>query len=445
MTEEQKLIVCYIGEKCKDWLKLSIDSVKEEADAIIFVDGGWDTMKSLYTPEYKMLTEDYNFKYRDRNDILNDGNRDMFHYIGRKYEQTDKGANGKARNCYLDFVRRNFPDYWVLVLDPDEVVDNIKQLKTDIQTFGPGIYSPKMRHLVQDFQNEDATFPEHYCPNRMFKMRSDFYYPEAEHPVLSGKKDVVWSRYGGIVIWHFAYAKHLMEIKTKYDTHKTKSQIHTKEQLRLWYLRHVLGTFPTTKVNIEELPMVIQKFFEIEDVAEEVYFKNRANMNVYHWLDSLFWKEYFKPKNVLLLGCGFGMRVFSLTKLGIKAKGVELSKWAIAHTPFEGIRDKLINQDISLLDVEKDTYDLIIGYDVLEHLEDEQRLDMALKRIYTTGTKNFVFSIPFIGNPNLDDDPTHRIKETKEWWMNKLLQHGFKIQKSPTNFLFNQQIVVCLK
>jgi len=61
------------------------------------------------------------------------------------------------------------------------------------------------------------------------------------------------------------------------------------------------------------------------------------------------------------------------------------------------------------------------------------------------GSKNFLFSIPFIGDPNLEKDPTHKIKQTKEWWLNKLKEHGFKIVETPKYFLYWPQIIVAQK
>ena len=53
----------------------------------------------------------------------------------------------------------------------------------------------------------------------------------------------------------------------------------------------------------------------------------------------------------------------------------------------------------------------------------------------------FLFSIPFRGDPNLDLDKTHIIKETKEWWVKKLSEY-FNIKDAPKDWLFHQQMLI---
>jgi len=65
----------------------------------------------------------------------------------------------------------------------------------------------------------------------------------------------------------------------------------------------------------------------------------------------------------------------------------------------------------------------------------------ALKNINKLGKKNFLFSIPFLGDPNLDADPTHIIKESKEWWVKKLSEY-FIIKDAPVDWLFTHQMLI---
>ena len=84
-------------------------------------------------------------------------------------------------------------------------------------------------------------------------------------------------------------------------------------------------------------------------------------------------------------------------------------------------------------------YDLVLCLDILEHLE-EKDLDFVLDNISKVG-KHYVFSIPFIGNPDLEADATHKIKKDKEWWVMKLSEY-FKIEDAPKEWLFNDQTLV---
>ncbi|MEK6884726.1 MAG: hypothetical protein AABY22_34155, partial [Nanoarchaeota archaeon] len=74
-------------------------------------------------------------------------------------------------------------------------------------------------------------------------------------------------------------------------------------------------------------------------------------------------------------------------------------------------------------------------------------IDEVLKNIFNILKINgsVVFSIPFIGDPNLEADPTHIIKETKEWWINKIKNAGFDIIPTPEHFLFKEQMIIGAK
>ena len=77
--------------------------------------------------------------------------------------------------------------------------------------------------------------------------------------------------------------------------------------------------------------------------------------------------------------------------------------------------------------------------DILEHLTYDS-LDEVLKNV-CKASKNFIFSIPFIGDPNLEADETHIIKEDKEWWVKKLSKY-FKVEEVPGNWLFKHQFLI---
>ena len=71
----------------------------------------------------------------------------------------------------------------------------------------------------------------------------------------------------------------------------------------------------------------------------------------------------------------------------------------------------LINEDIKNVSI-NEPFDLVLFIDILEHLSYED-LDIVLKKEQNKDSK-FIFSIPFLGDPNLDADSTHIIKEDKE-------------------------------
>jgi hypothetical protein len=117
-------------------------------------------------------------------------------------------------------------------------------------------------------------------------------------------------------------------------------------------------------------------------------------------------------------------------------KGIEISKWAREHS-FVNKEDILL-MDIMLIDKELD-FDLVTVIDLLEHLEYD-KLDKVLQMIQKSG-KKFIFSIPFIGDPNLELDKTHIIKESKDWWISKLSQY-INIESTPNEWAYNNQLII---
>jgi len=133
-------------------------------------------------------------------------------------------------------------------------------------------------------------------------------------------------------------------------------------------------------------------------------------------------------KDIIFIGDGLGVRTYPSKLMGLDVIGTDISNWAIEHSYCKEnmIVDDIVNTKLN------EKAKLIVLYDILEHLNYED-LDKALKNIIKFGD-NFIFSIPWIGNKNLDEDPTHKIKETKEWWVEKLSKY-FKIEDAPVDWL----------
>jgi 2-polyprenyl-3-methyl-5-hydroxy-6-metoxy-1,4-benzoquinol methylase len=412
---EKRLIVCIMGQNCQKFLPMCLESVKE-ADSIVFCDGGTE-MEELFFD----LCEKFGF----------DGK-----YIKNKFDQDDKGMNGKQRNFYLNYLKENYPNDWALCLDADEVVEDLGMIKEWINhsEVADGVYSVKMRHFQQDLGHEDATTEKHYVPHRLFKISESVRYPEVEHSVLipksfAGATDVT-------TIWHLAYIPNLWDIKKRYDNHLKKSNIHTPEFLKWWYFAHLFGTYPKKQINIKDIPPVILKEFGID--PDEIYFADR-NIEIKHPVMVKQWYDYFEPRCVLDLGCGRGpymyfWRWFLPNKNDVK--GIEKSRWAVDHALISGI----ICGDVSDPEMYNENWDLITCIDILEHLEDSTLL-FTLKLIAPM-SKNFLFSIPFVGDPNLLADKTHKQFKTKEEWIKLIESYGIKIKETPKDWLFANQILI---
>ena len=266
----QKLVVVIMGQNCEKFIGMSLESVKD-ADTIVYCDGG-STDNTLQIVNGELS-----------------GNNDNS-IIENKYNQEDVAMNGKQRNFYLDYVKKNYKDYWCLVLDADEVVEDLSNIKEFIQTAEPSLYSIKMRHLIQDLSHEDATVNTHFVLNRLFKIDKADIYPEVEHPVLQ-EKDCQPLATECTTIWHLAYIPNLWDIKKRYENHLKKSNIHTTDYLKNWYYQHLFGDYPKKQFDPVELPEIILNEFGVD--KSELYFQSRQ-LEHKHWIDVYHWKDHFK-------------------------------------------------------------------------------------------------------------------------------------------------------
>ena len=408
-----KLNIAYIVENDEDLFKLSFQSINK-ADNIIIVDGRQDNSKSVYENLTKVKV------------------------IYSKYPHDDKGADGKQRNFYLKYLQENHLGEWCLVLDADEVVDNQEQIIETInfmEEHNMECASIKMRHLVGNLSAEDSTIETHFVPCRLFKVTKDLSYDENEHPVLKGFKNHI--KMTLFCIWHFGYSREVFTLLRKYKNHCLKSTSHTPQFLTWWYHAHLFGEFPTKKVDFAELPEIIKTHFLIN--SDYLYFRNRG-FELKHAEMSKQWKDYFKPINLLDLGCGRGCYLRYLENNGFGCVGLEKSYFAIQNKLCEST---IILGDITEFTEDLKYHDLVLCLDILEHLTEEE-LDIALENIFQYG-KRFVFSIPFLGDPNLEADKTHKIFKSKDWWIDRIKQAGFKIIETPEFFYFKEQMVVATK
>ena len=238
-------------------------------------------------------------------------------------------------------------------------------------------------------------------------------------------------------IWHLAYCPNMWDIKKRYENHLKKSNMHTPEFLKNWRNAHLFGVYPRKQFDPLELPEIILNEFGIS--RDELYFRNRG-LELKHFQDAIHWKEFFKPESAIEFGCGRGPRVFALNNIGISCLGVEISDYALDNLLYPTITKG------NILNYRKPVgiFDLSIAYDVLEHIKYED-LDKAINTLYIFSNKYILVSIPFKGDPNLNADPTHIIKESREWWLQKFLSKGLKEVEVPSHFLYREQLLIFKK
>lgn len=410
---DKKLIVCMLAGNTENFIDMAIESV-QNADKIIVV----------YDTTSKDKTNDKIYKWQNKL------GEDKLEIIERIYEHQNPKGNGRARNYYLNHIKEFYPNDWCLVIDADEVVEDLNKIKSFIKSSPNGLYSMHMRHFHNDLGHEDSTVGKHYVPNRLFKIRRDLFYPEVEHPVLQHKELNVVDKTDCTTIWHLAHINHVFNIKGRYEKNMKHSNIHSPQFLDDWKDAHMLGRYPNKPVDIQEIPDIILKNFHID--KDKHYFTNRG-IEMKHPLQVKQWYDYFEPETILDLGCGRGPYLYFWKWFENIAEGIELSQWAVDHAFTSGISQ---GQCYHI----KKKYDLITAIDLLEHLDDNT-LNTTLLNMRLHGNK-FIFSIPFVGDPNLLADKTHRQFKTKEEWIKLIEGYGIKIEETPSTWLFKEQILV---
>jgi len=170
---------------------------------------------------------------------------------------------------------------------------------------------------------------------------------------------------------------------------------------------------------------------------DEAYWQKRPFEEYYFWMAQQF-IDFFEPTKMIDVGCGKGYFVHAFEFYKVPSIGYDISVEAISH-PYELAKGKLFHSDQLLRD--KKTADLVVCFDVLEHIPIEEMNEFTDK-VLSKGTKNFLFSICMFGDENFERDPTHKTKRTKAWWVNYFNEKGLINIETPINFYQNKQILL---
>ena len=94
-------------------------------------------------------------------------------------------------------------------------------------------------------------------------------------------------------------------------------------------------------------------------------------------------KKHVKDLSILDLGCGGGLICEPLAKLKAKVTGIDFIKENIEvakfHAQKTGLKINYINADLSNLELKK-KYDLILMLEIIEHLDDWDKIITSIKR-----------------------------------------------------------------
>jgi uridylate kinase len=147
-------------------------------------------------------------------------------------------------------------------------------------------------------------------------------------------------------------------------------------------------------------------------------FFNNLMRTLAAWYRALYIKTQFNPKTLLDVGCGTGELVSALRRLGVDAKGVEISKEAL-ELANEDVQPFLLKGDVLKLPFKNNSFDMVVTYDVLEHLE-RSNLKKAAKETIRVAKKSVLHKIYTKENTLLNfthgDDPSHLSVFSQGFW-----------------------------
>jgi len=128
-----------------------------------------------------------------------------------------------------------------------------------------------------------------------------------------------------------------------------------------------------------------------------------------NWYRALYLKWQFNPKTLLDVGCGTGQLVYNLRRLGIDARGVELSQEALDLAKDE-VKPFLKQADVEKLPFGSNSFDMVVTFDVLEHME-RSKLQKAVNETVRVAKKLILHKIFTQENQFLHtfhaEDPSH--------------------------------------
>jgi len=145
-------------------------------------------------------------------------------------------------------------------------------------------------------------------------------------------------------------------------------------------------------------------------------------------------------KDIIVIGDGLGVRTLPATAMELDVIGTDINDYAIKNSY---CKENMVIDDITNTKIVEKAK-LVVAYDILEHISYEN-IDKTIDNIIGMSYKYILVSVPVIGDPNLDKDSTHIIKETKEWWIKKFVDKGLKLVPVPEHFLFRNQLIILEK
>lgn len=135
--------------------------------------------------------------------------------------------------------------------------------------------------------------------------------------------------------------------------------------------------------------------------------------------------EKFSPKTALDVGCAKGFLVKALSELDIKARGIDISEYAIENA-HPDVRRMVKLGDVTKLPYKDAEFDVVTCFDVMEHIPTKDATK-ALKEMLRVAKKHIVVRV-VTEEVEGDLDSTHETIHDKKWWEKKIKAAGGVIE-----------------
>jgi 2-polyprenyl-3-methyl-5-hydroxy-6-metoxy-1,4-benzoquinol methylase len=166
----------------------------------------------------------------------------------------------------------------------------------------------------------------------------------------------------------------------------------------------------------------LKQWYNSEEAFEQQYLSDSMTTK-YTQIVAATLNDRYHPRKVLDIGCGGGALVNAWHSLGVVAYGVDISDYAIKHSP-KPISNYLsvVDVDTELLPFNDETFDLVTILEVIEHLESSTLLINELRRVLKVHGTAFITTpiLPFESGlwrtMGIQSQPLHINVHSKRYW-----------------------------
>jgi SAM-dependent methyltransferase len=133
--------------------------------------------------------------------------------------------------------------------------------------------------------------------------------------------------------------------------------------------------------------------------------------------------------NILDVGCGTGANLEMLSEFG-EAEGVDLSAEALSFCQARGLQN-VKQGEAEALPYEDNSFDLVTGLDVVEHLDDDLAGLQEMRRVLRAGGRALLFVPAFMFLWGVQDDVSnHRRRYNMKELKRVVREAGFEIERA---------------